>query len=205
MHHLPTVHALHAWGDSDSCGLSPPFASRSRDLVRRERRHAGPCLWSPRWAANTRQPARRRDLVELAARRRSWGSCPSQSSSCLPVSRMFPSNCAHLPFTRASIPAQRFSNSGRSAAFPASGRSMAQPPARRRICTERPITDVQARLLGLRRQSSRTARALAPVTADTALGFASRRFADTSRCACLASNSRHTASPGTSASGSLRS
>ena len=74
------VAPLHSRGNAGSCGFSPPFASRSRDLVRRERRLAGlVCLWPSRWAANTRQPVRRRDLVELAARRRSWGSCPSQS------------------------------------------------------------------------------------------------------------------------------
>jgi hypothetical protein len=50
----PRLHQLHSRGSADSCGFPPAFASRSRDLIRRERRPAGRCLWPPRWAANTR-------------------------------------------------------------------------------------------------------------------------------------------------------
>jgi len=142
------MHGWHARGKCGSCGFSPASASRSRDLVRRERRRAGPCLWPPRWAANTRQPASEarpgRASVPTAM---NGGGSPCRSTALLgfmpfavlilPASQV---RCFHppAPTCRSSErPSRslRFSNSGRSAAYlsHASGRSMAQPPARR-IC-----------------------------------------------------------------------
>ena len=100
--------------------------------------------------------------------------------------------------------------------FHASGRSMAQPPARRRICTERPITNVQARLLGLLRQSSRAARAIVPVAVRYCLGLCLSQVCGHQPVCLLRLDAKHAVSPGTklhtpralrsfSASGSLRS
>lgn len=133
--------------------------------------------------------------------------------------------CFHPPAPTCRSPERpsrllRFSNSGRSAAF-LLRRAEAGPAARleESASAVRPITDVQARLLGFRRHSSRAARALAPRAADTALGFASCRFADPDESGCVPrlERSRHAVSPGRrsrtqrsarrphSASGSLRS
>jgi len=78
-----------------------------------------------------------------------------------------------------------FSNTGRPAVFPASGRSWpSRPPIESAV---RPVTDVQPGFWVSRRQSSRAAGALLLQSGRTALGFASRRFAGDSRHACRVS------------------
>jgi len=79
----------------------------------------------------------------------------------------------------------------------ASGRSMAQPPARRRICTERPITNVQARLLGLLRQSSRAARAIVPVAVRYCPGLCLLQVCGHQPVCMLRLDAKHAVSPGT--------
>lgn len=185
-----------ARGDARSCGLPPTLASRSRDLVRRKHRRPAHCPWPPRWAANHR-------TAGSEAR-------PGQAFRLTTLMGFTPFAVLILIAGPADVSIRRrppavdpnvhpgsaiFSNTGRSAAFPASGRSMAQPPARR-ICTEQPITNVQARLLGFRRHSSRAAQALAPVAAvlPWALPLAGLRTPAGVRA--VSRNSQHAVSPG---------
>lgn len=88
--------------------------------------------------------------------------------------------------------------------FSASGRSLAQPPARR-ICAAAADHGRSGSAPGFSPAAKPRPKDLLPWRRCTALGFASCRSAATDWCAHLISNMRHAVSAGSSASGSLRS
>lgn len=175
-------------GGADSCGFPPAFALRSRDLIRRERRRTGPLSVAATMGGDiTRRPVRRRDLGELAARRRSWGSAlRSLDPECRLVGCFHPSwpTCRSPNVHPGSAIFFKHRETGRFLLR----RAEAGPAARLRSCGS---TDHgrSVRLLGIwpavkpcRRDPS------VPIAAVTALGFASCRFADADVHACRISN-----------------